>query len=96
MNHQTPFLIALGMLTASALVVGVSGWILFARDHAARKLKFATAGSGPTASSSDDSGPAVPLTGASSTGASERDTSVTASVAQTPTDEHHHEVAEES
>lgn len=34
MDRQTTFLLALGMLIAAALAVGVSGWVLFARDRA--------------------------------------------------------------
>ena len=34
MDRQTTFLLALGMLIAAALAVGVSGWLLFARDRA--------------------------------------------------------------
>lgn len=33
MDHETPFLIALGTLVVAALVVGVSGWVLFFRDR---------------------------------------------------------------
>ena len=38
MDRQTTFLLALGMLIAAALVVGVSGWVLFARDRALMRL----------------------------------------------------------
>jgi hypothetical protein len=34
MDHETPFLVALGTLVIAALVVGASGWILFVRDRA--------------------------------------------------------------
>jgi hypothetical protein len=34
MDRQTTFLLALGMLVAAALAVGVSGWVLVARDRA--------------------------------------------------------------
>lgn len=34
MDRQTTLLLALGMLIAAALTVGVSGWVLFARDRA--------------------------------------------------------------
>jgi 2-methylisocitrate lyase-like PEP mutase family enzyme len=34
MDHETPFLLALGMLIAASLVVSISGWVLFARDRA--------------------------------------------------------------
>jgi hypothetical protein len=33
MDHETPFLVALGTLVVAALVVGASGWILFVRDR---------------------------------------------------------------
>ena len=35
MDRQSTFLLALGMLVAAALVVSVSGWILFVRDRRA-------------------------------------------------------------
>jgi hypothetical protein len=94
MNHQTPFLIALGMLTASALVVGVSGWILFVRDHATRKLSLASAEGGST-SVRDMSGASntVPVPSAD---VPDNDASVAASVSRTSSDEHPHEVTEES
>jgi hypothetical protein len=34
MDHEAPFLMALGMLIAASLVVSISGWVLFARDRA--------------------------------------------------------------
>ena len=34
MDRQTTFLLALGMLVAAALAVGVSGWVLIVRDRA--------------------------------------------------------------
>jgi hypothetical protein len=34
MDRQTTFLLALGMLVAAALAVGISGWVLVARDRA--------------------------------------------------------------
>jgi hypothetical protein len=34
MDRQTTFLLALGMLIAAALAVGVSGWVLVLRDRA--------------------------------------------------------------
>lgn len=37
MDRQTTFLLALGMLVAAALVVSVSGWVLFLRDRALSK-----------------------------------------------------------
>ena len=33
MDRQTTFLLALAMLIAAALTVGVSGWVLFVRDR---------------------------------------------------------------
>jgi hypothetical protein len=90
MNHQTPFLVALGLLTLSAFVVGVTGWILFARDHAARRLGLssAAAGTGDAGSSatevasagSETQPPAAPTTETAPTGISDD----------------HHEVAEGS
>ena len=38
MDRQTTFLLALGMLVAAALAVGVSGWVLVARDRAFARL----------------------------------------------------------
>jgi hypothetical protein len=38
MDRQTTFLLALGMLIAAALAVGVSGWVLFVRDRALVRL----------------------------------------------------------
>lgn len=35
MDRQSTFLLALGMLVAAALIVSVSGWILFVRDRRA-------------------------------------------------------------
>ncbi len=43
MDRDTTFLLALGMLIAAALVVGVSGWVLFARDHRACRTARAPA-----------------------------------------------------
>jgi len=34
MDRQTTFLLALAMLIAAALAVGVSGWVLVVRDRA--------------------------------------------------------------
>jgi hypothetical protein len=34
MDRQTTFLLALGMLVAAALAVGLSGWVLLFRDRA--------------------------------------------------------------
>ena len=31
--REGPFLLALGMLATAALVVGVSGWVLYLRDR---------------------------------------------------------------
>jgi hypothetical protein len=33
MSRETLLLLALGMLIVAALAVGLSGWMLFARDH---------------------------------------------------------------
>ena len=44
MDRQTTFLLALGMLIAAALAVGVSGWVLFARDRALVRLDHAPSG----------------------------------------------------
>jgi hypothetical protein len=41
MDRQTTLLLALGMLIAAALAVGVSGWVLFARDRALVRLGHA-------------------------------------------------------
>ena len=38
MDRQTTFLLALGLLIASALAVGVSGWVLWARERALAKI----------------------------------------------------------
>ncbi len=38
MDRQTTLLLALGMLIAAALAVGVSGWVLFARDRALARI----------------------------------------------------------
>lgn len=43
MDRQTTFLLALAMLVAACLAVGVSGWVLFFRDRALHKLAMATA-----------------------------------------------------
>jgi hypothetical protein len=43
MDRQTTFLLALGMLVAASLAVGVSGWVLFLRDRALHKLALASA-----------------------------------------------------
>ena len=43
MDRQTTFLLALGMLVAASLAVGVSGWVLFLRDRALHKLALAEA-----------------------------------------------------
>jgi hypothetical protein len=48
MDRQTTFLLALGMLIAAALAVGVSGWVLFARDRALVRI-----GHVPSATSED-------------------------------------------
>jgi hypothetical protein len=41
MDRDATFLLALIMLAAAALVVGVSGWVLFVRDHRAWKSAHA-------------------------------------------------------
>ncbi len=41
MDPQTTLLLALGLLTAAAVVVSVAGWILFGRDRRARKAAAA-------------------------------------------------------
>lgn len=41
MDRQTTFLLALGMLIAAALAVGVSGWLLFVRDRALVRVGLA-------------------------------------------------------
>jgi hypothetical protein len=48
MDRQTTFLLALGMLVAAALAVGVSGWVLLVRDRA-----FERAGRGATRGTPD-------------------------------------------
>jgi hypothetical protein len=47
MDRQTTFLVALGMLIAAASVVGVSGWVLFARDRTFSKAGPATVQGSP-------------------------------------------------
>lgn len=46
MDRQTTFLLALAMLVVAALVVSVSGWVLFLRDRALSKM-IAHAHAGP-------------------------------------------------
>ncbi len=41
MTRQTTLLLALGMLIAAALAVGVSGWVLFVRDRALVRIDHA-------------------------------------------------------
>lgn len=41
MDRQTTLLLALGMLIAAALTVGVSGWVLFVRDRALVRIGHA-------------------------------------------------------
>ena len=41
MDRQTTLLLALGMLIAAALAVGVRGWVLLARDRALIRLGHA-------------------------------------------------------
>ena len=48
MDRETLLLLALGMLITSALVVGVSGWVLFVRDrHLSRAAHADTGAAGP-------------------------------------------------
>ncbi len=48
MDRETLLLLALGMLIAAALVVGVSGWVLLARDrHLAKAGHTAGGVAGP-------------------------------------------------
>jgi hypothetical protein len=42
MDRQTTLLLALSMLIAAALAVGVSGWVLFARDRALVRVGHAS------------------------------------------------------
>jgi len=44
MDRQTTLLLALGMLIAAALAVGVSGWVLFVRDRALVRIGHAPTG----------------------------------------------------
>lgn len=44
MDRETLLLLALGMLIAAALAVGVCGWLLFARDRRLSKTAHALAG----------------------------------------------------
>ena len=48
MDRQTTLLLALGMLIAAALAVGVSGWVLFLRDKALVRI-----GHAPSATAED-------------------------------------------
>lgn len=48
MDRQTTFLLALGMLVAASLVVGLSGLVLFARDRALARDTAGRAASGQT------------------------------------------------
>jgi hypothetical protein len=45
MDRQTTFLVALGMLVAAATVVGLCGWVLFARDRTFAKSGVGVSGS---------------------------------------------------
>ncbi len=45
MDRQATFLLALGLLTAAAAFVSVTGWILFVRDR--RAARAPVAGGGP-------------------------------------------------
>jgi hypothetical protein len=49
MDLDATFLLALVTLCAAALVVGVTGWILFVRDHRAWKASHASVGIDPDA-----------------------------------------------
>jgi hypothetical protein len=53
MSLDATFLLALVMLAAAAVVVGVSGWILFVRDHRAYKTAHAAAGVHPVSAEED-------------------------------------------
>jgi hypothetical protein len=44
MEREALLLLAIGMLIASALAVGVSGWVLFLRDRRLSKAVHAHAG----------------------------------------------------
>ena len=44
MDRQTTLLLALGFLIAAALVVGVSGWLLLARDRRYARSSMRPAG----------------------------------------------------
>jgi hypothetical protein len=44
MERETILLLALGMLVAAALVVGVSGWVLLLRDRGRSKTTKTTLG----------------------------------------------------
>ena len=44
MDRQTTFLLALAMLIAAALAVGVSGWVLVVRDRTLAKAGYAPDG----------------------------------------------------
>ena len=44
MDRETLLLVAIVMLTAAALAVGVSGWVLLARDRSLRHSLAATEG----------------------------------------------------
>ena len=44
MTRQTALLLALGMLVAAALSVGVAGWILLVRDRRSAKPSLETGG----------------------------------------------------
>jgi hypothetical protein len=41
MDRETSLLVALGMLIVAALVVGVTGWVLLARDRSLRHAQGA-------------------------------------------------------
>ncbi len=45
MDRDATFLLSLIMLAAAALAVGISGWVLFVRDHRAASHPPASEGS---------------------------------------------------
>ena len=60
MDRQTTLLLALGMLIAAAFVVGVAGWVLFARDHALHKMLVSQKDTAPGAGTTVETHPEVP------------------------------------
>jgi hypothetical protein len=59
MDRETSLLIALGMLIAAALVVGVSGWILLARDRSLRHAQSTVSDGGVPSGAAHDHPEAV-------------------------------------